>query len=348
MQRRFVLAVSCGLVLALGALACSGKGASDPSGAGGASGAGSGGGVGSGGAPTAPPPRRVVGYLPTYRSLSPSNLDFETLTHLCIAFANPTADGASDFDEGVRASIQPLVDAAHQSGVRVLASIAGGTDLGGGAVAAEIVPERRDAYIASLLALLDRYQLDGIDVDIEGEHVTETYEPFVQALGTALPEGKLLTTAVATNNGAAFSAAALAEYDFINLMAYDACGWSTVPCEHSSLTRVDEELAYWVGERGVPQDKLVLGVPFYGWCWGCGTEQTALTYESILAEYPEAATTDLITDGERTISFNGPTTIAQKAELAQEYGGIMIWELGQDAAGEGSLFRVIAAAQRAD
>lgn len=334
--------VSLGLVFSLAALACSGKGASDPSGAGGADAGGS------GGAPAASQPRRVVGYLPTYRSLSPARLDFGTLTHLCVAFANPAPDGTSDFDEGVRASIQPLVDAAHASGVQVLASIAGGTDTGGGAVAAEIVPEKRDAYIASLLDLLDRYQLDGIDVDIEGEHVTDTYEPFVVALRAALPAGKLLTTAVATNNGAAFSAASLAEYDFINLMAYDACGWSDVPCEHSSLERVDEELAYWTRERGVPRDKLVLGVPFYGWCWGCGTQQTAMTYAQILSDYPEAATTDLITDGERTISFNGPTTIAQKAELAEEYGGIMIWELGQDASGDDSLFRVIAAAQPAN
>jgi GH18 family chitinase len=43
-------------------------------------------------------------------------------------------------------------------------------------------------------------------------------------------------------------------------------------------------------------------------------------------------------------NYNGPATIQRKTELAMRLvGGIMIWELSQDARGNDSLLRVIGA-----
>ncbi|HSC87151.1 MAG TPA: glycosyl hydrolase family 18 protein [Polyangiaceae bacterium] len=337
--RLFVSA--CLLSAATFAVAACG-GSSKPADAADAGGADSG---GAGGGPSGIHPNRVVGYIPTWRSLVPSAYDLASLTHLNIAFANPTADGGSDFDEPVRPQILPLVQAAQAEGVLVLASIAGGSDAGGGAVAAQIVPELRDAYIASLLGLVERYGLDGIDVDIEGEYVNADYEPFVKELRAALPTGKLLTAAVSIKNGDSFSDAALAEYDFINVMAYDYCSWTDEACDQAGLEKTQDDLAYWTETRSLPTDKTVLGVPFYGWCWGCADKQTAMTYASILAQYPQAETEDWIEDGAITISLNSRATIATKTEWGRDYGGIMIWELGQDASGTDSLMSVVAAGQ---
>jgi hypothetical protein len=43
--------------------------------------------------------------------------------------------------------------------------------------------------------------------------------------------------------------------------------------------------------------------------------------------------------------FNGPSTIRRKTELAlqMKLGGVMVWELGQDATGDKSLLRAIRA-----
>lgn len=293
--------------------------------------------------PASPPPHRVVGYLPTYRSLSPEAHQLDALTHLCIAFANPTGEGgASDFPETVRERIAPLVDAAHAHGVRVLASIAGGTKEQGELVAAELVPARVDGYVAGLVDLVERYALDGIDVDIEGEAITETYEPFVAKLDTALGPERLLTAAVATKNGAPVTDGALRHYDFVNIMAYDHCSWSDEPCDQASLAGTQRDLDYWTGERRLPRHATVLGVPFYGWCWGCDERQTALTYGQILSRYPQAKTDDWIRQDGVEISLNSAATIAEKARWAREYGGVMIWELGQDAPGDDSLLPVIA------
>ncbi len=299
--------------------------------------------TGTGGATSVPPKDgvRVVGYLPTYRNLDPAGLDFDTLTHLCIAFANPTSPDQIDFDANPSA-INNLVTAAHAKGVQVLVSIAGAA--GGAAVESAIQPASVDTFIAALLDLVDRYQLDGIDVDIEGSHVkAATYTPFVTKLSAALPAGKLLTAAVATWNGDDFPDAALAEFDFINLMSYDHCGTWSDACEHSLYSESLTELQYWEGNRGIPADRVVLGVPFYGYCWGASCAAGALTYPEIVTAYPQGRTNDYLVGDGYTISLNGPATIAQKVELSKEHGGIMIWELRQDGTGDDSLFSIIAA-----
>jgi GH18 family chitinase len=87
---------------------------------------------------------------------------------------------------------------------------------------------------------------------------------------------------------------------------------------------------------------MVLGVPFYGYCWGASCPNSALTHAEIVASYPEGADSDYFSGSGYTISHNTPSTIGQKADLAKMHGGIMIWEIGQDGSGEDSLLQVIA------
>lgn len=322
-----------------------------PAGGAGAPSAGTGGepgaeGSGGGGAgPVQPARTRVVGYLPTYRSLDPAGVNLSALTHLCIAFANPGPVGGSDepvFDAD-DTEIDALVAAAHAAGVQVLASIAGAA--GSDRVAARITEDKVDGFVDALLGLVERFDLDGIDVDIEGTtHVTSTYEPFVKKLGAALrADGKLMTSAVGLWYGPNITKAALDEFDFINVMSYDHCGsWSPSPCEHSTMASARSDMNYWVTTRGYPADRTVLGVPFYGYCWGTACESSALTYAAILSRWSDAASKDWIEEEGLSLSYNGEATLRSKTALAKEHGGIMIWELGQDAPGEASLLSVIA------
>ena len=59
-----------------------------------------------------------------------------------------------------------------------------------------------------------------------------------------------------------------------------------------------------------------------------------LTYADILGQNAAAATQDQLDLGGSTVYLNSRTTIAAKAVLAKSYGGIMVWELGQDALGD--------------
>lgn len=302
----------------------------------------SGGVPGSGGGATVKR-QRVVGYLPTWRSFDPSALDFDTLTHLCIAFAYPSGpSNALTLDADV-ASLDTLIAAAHAKDVKVLLSLAGAA--GGAATAARIVPATVDAFVSEVVEMIEARAFDGVDVDIEGENVNDDYEPFVKKLRAALPAEKLLTAAVATWNGDDFSDGALAEYDFLNLMSYDHCGsWSSA-CDHALYSKTLEELEYWETTRGIPADEVVVGVPFYGYCWGASCPAAAMTYPEILAFDADGRTSDYLVGDGYEISLNGPATLAQKVELAKLHGGLMIWELGQDGVGDDSLFAVVRAGQ---
>src|SRR5258708_24899153 len=113
-------------------------------------------------------------------------------------------------------------------------------------------------------------------------------------------------------------------------MAYDADG------RHSTPEFADAELAKF-SKRGVPPVKTCLGLPFYG--RGVHDRTKTLTYAEIVHRYRPTAEVDEV-DG---VYFNGATTIERKTKMAlqRKLAGVMIWELGQDAADEHSLLHVI-------
>jgi len=309
--------------------------------------------------------RRVVGYLPVYRSLDPSAVDLDTLTHLNIAFALPKTVGSEltiDFSQG-QGQIVDLVAAAHKKNVKVLAAIGGGSRVDALAVA-DALSSDSVRFVDSTVALLAKYDFDGIDIDIEGEFIVpDTYEKLVNGLVANLPAGKLLTAAVGNNLRANYRA--LDKLDFLNVMSYDQCGACSAPSPHSTYEQAELDLKYWSSGywqekegRGVyDKSRVVLGVPFYGYCWGLGCSQTAggpgqagpVPYFQLSAFWSaskpdrEEPIPDVLKDDAKgyEVSLNGPETIGLKAMLAKNYGGIMIWELGQDAIGPSSLFSVI-------
>jgi GH18 family chitinase len=114
-------------------------------------------------------------------------------------------------------------------------------------------------------------------------------------------------------------------------MSYDNAGTWTGPGEHSSYQQATDAIAFYL-ERGVAPERLVLGVPFYGYCWGnCGSaSSTYVLYKDILDRFPDAWMSDHIDADGATLSYNGVATMQAKSELATQYGGIMIWELAGD------------------
>lgn len=308
-----------------------------------------------------PPLRRVVGYLPLYRdpSVMVPRLDLRTLTHLNIAFVNPDDAGSFATFEAAPAwiALAERLPAIRAAGVKVLASI------GGGAASESLRGHlqdagRRTAYVTALLGFADRWRLDGIDVDLEGSLVRdgERFNPFVLALGEALRQrGLLMTAAFSLHSAAVPSDAVLARLDFINAMAYDQTGsWApTRVMQHSSWDYAQASLDAWTVKRGIAPERVVLGVPFYGWRFfrdAAGKPAgDARAWAQIVDERPQATAEDSYGDAATAagaVFYNGTTTIAAKTRLARRYGGIMVWELGQDRPDDRSLFAVIRANAR--
>jgi chitinase len=322
-----------------GSSATGGGSTSDDGGVGGATDidAGAGGSLGTGGSPPtdgAPGPRRIVAYVATWLGGLGEWVDFTHVTHLNIAFANPQGGDSPSLPGDIAA----VVSKAHASGSHVLISIGG--DGGSPEVATHYTPGNVNAFVDAISSYLDAHDLDGVDVDIEGDVVGNgDYGPFVQKLKAKLhPKGKLVTAALAPWFLDPIQDATLQEFDFINVMSYDDKDNTTEPGEHAPYTLAVSDLGVFT-QRHVPPDRLVLGVPFYGYCWGnC---DGYLSYDAILGQYPTAWQKDWIDEGGAKVSYNGQPTIAKKCQLAKSYGGIMIWEASEDADGAHSLFKTI-------
>lgn len=255
------------------------------------------------------------------------------ISHVAVGFAAPIG---SSLSLGAQDPYLPeFVTAAHRAGAKVLISI-GGAD-GSTQIASQYVPATVDTFVASIAAYLDAQDIDGIDVDVEGNPVNADYAGFIDKLVRAVrPKGKLVTSALAQWFGNNITAATYAQFDFVNVMSYDKCG--TSPCEHSTYDAAVQDLNYFK-TKGVTADKLVLGVPFYCHCWGATCPMAQVPYLQVLAKFPGGM--DYIQSGGLTYSCNGPATILKKTELARGYGGMMVWQIAQDAGGNDSLLKVM-------
>jgi GH18 family chitinase len=275
---------------------------------------------------------RVIGYLPnwygSYADLA-KRVDFARMTHVYLAFALANDRGELELAPG--AEIDAFVAAAHAAGAKVFPSLCGGG--GDGRIVPHYQPDRVDAFVSHIVDFVVQHDLDGIDVDVEApDRMGASYDTFIARLHVAAePLGLPVTAAVAPWMQHGMSDDTLRSFDFITVMSYDNAGTWTAPGEHSTYDQAVAAIDFYL-ERGVAPEKLVLGVPFYGYCWGScgGPERTSVRYADILERFPDAWTVDRIDDDGATITFNGVPTIQAKTQLARGYGGVMIWELGGD------------------
>lgn len=290
---------------------------------------------------------KVVGYYLLNAAIedtihADSNYLFlNKITHLNIAFINPDSTGS--FSRNL--AIDTLIKKAHAKKVKVLASIGGGGPHPYYKVLLQ--DDKRKMFVHNLVSLLQKYNLDGIDVDLEGSDIDSNYENFITDLANSLhPLNKLVTAAIATAYKDQLPDKALNQYDFVNIMSYDRTGpWRPDnPGDHSPYTMAAEDLYYWHHTRLIPKEKLVLGLPFYGYGFGAlDSLVVSMNYKDILSLYPDNIETDsLRLPGNAILYFNNIPTIKRKTELAiKEAGGVMIWQLLGDAAGDKSLLNTI-------
>ena len=237
-------------------------------------------------------------------------------------------------DIGKSQALDRLAVIAHQRGVKLLVAVGGwGYDAKFEKMAAD--PATRSLFVDGLLKFVQKYGLDGVDMDWEYPRPgasAENYASLMHELGDRLhAEGKLLTAAVAAlgPNADTILTGVFADVDFLNLMVYDGAGEN-----HSSYEYAVQSLAYWAG-RGLPASKAVLGVPFY-------TRPQEVPYRKLFQADPAAFDNDQIDYYGTMLYYNGAPTLQRKTALAlQQASGIMIWRLEDDASGEASLLQVI-------
>lgn len=282
---------------------------------------------------------RVVGYLPDWSYQAYGELDFSALTHLNIAFCNPDSDG--DLSCWIPDSeMKNIVSKAHDKDVSVMAALGGG---GGcdGYLSLIDTPEEMADFNDKIMTYCETYDLDGIDLDIElgySHEIWNYYGDWVSSLRMLCDErGYELSTATAQWVAVNVTPEIFELFDFVNVMAYDN---DADESSHADMEFAQTSLQYFNVQKKIPKDRLVLGVPFYGRGY---TADGALDWNSYVAfsELVASDASNYDADLYNGIAYNGASAIREKCILAKEYGGIMIWELSQDAAGEYSLLSVI-------
>lgn len=286
---------------------------------------------------------KVVGYLPLGKGSIEKldELELEKLTHLNLAFANPDKEGVLKVRNS--AGLKTAVQKGHKAGLKVYISIAGGGRPDTTIWNSVLQPKNVTSFVKNILYFVDEYNLDGVDVDIEGNllpYIGNNYSPFVLELRDALhAKGKGITSALgATWLHKTVTQEALEAYDFINVMVYDKTGpWNPNKVgPHSPYSFAEAAIKFWCEKRNISSDKIVLGMPFYG--HNFSKPVGSRTYSDIVKMDVQNAYKDQ-TD---SIYYDGIPTIVKKTLLAKKrVNGVMFWQIAGDNTSDLSLLRAV-------
>jgi chitinase len=276
---------------------------------------------------------RIVAYAT--EGIADDQIPYGKLTHINYSFLIPNADGTFQ-PIGNSVKLRKIVESAHRHNVNVSIAVGGwGWDSQFEEMASK--PDARAAFVLNLQRLVRDFGLDGMDIDWEYPEPGQSSQNFlalIRELRAAFP-GKILTAAVVSHgnaNGMGIPAESFAPLDFVNIMTYDGP-------EHGTMEHFNKGLIYWKG-RGLPQAKMVMGVPFYSRVKGSPGESAP--FARLVAANPAAANADTFELSGARHSYNGIPTIQQKTRVALESaGGIMFWVLDADAPGDLSLVNAI-------
>jgi chitinase len=304
------------------------------------------------------------------------DIDFHLYTHICHAFLVPDRDGRVRGDRDLPS--RQLTDDAHKAGVRVILALGGfGWDQAFAAIVSQ--PEAEERYAKSVLAMVDQFDYDGIDFDWEYpdtpqevagfERLTRRFRKELDKLGWKKGRPMLVTMALSANPATIrwLDTAFLVEtMDWINVMTYDYAGdWTNYAGHHSPLHASSKQpgpspfsteltMRYLVKQRGLPANRLAVGIPLYGRGFNVA-EPYASTGDALKGRAPggdyseicklqteggwvrkwddETRNPWLISTKEAAvISYDDAESVAIKTEWAmkQQFRGVFFWQIRAD------------------
>ena len=332
-------------------------------------------------------PKVIVAYVAGWKNIKEKHIPAERITHVNYAFAHVDSMGlVAPMEEKHRERDSLNFIKLHSlkernKDLKILVSIGGWTHSKGFSDAV-LTEEGRKKLTRSGIDYLLKHNLDGLDFDweypaLQGDNNPvrpEDRENFVLMLKSfreALDSlGKVnqthyLTTIASGGFRKYLEVNNLAEaqqyLDFINIMAYDFYTAGDSKTGHhanlfpngekgrSASTTVEEHI-----EFGVPADKIVLGIPFYGRMWeGVSPESNGLFQEgkyrmglpfhqiyalSMTSKFKrfwdEKAQAPYLYSPQDSswITYEDPESMQKKAQFIREKGlkGGMFWEMSED------------------
>ncbi|WP_214226114.1 glycoside hydrolase family 18 protein [Pedobacter sp. B4-66] len=290
----------------------------------------------------------IVAYVTSWGKVLP---DPKLVTHINYAFGhvNKTFDGVTIENEGRLKDITALK--AKYPALKVLLSIGGWKSGRFSEMAAS--EENRNKFVEDCQRVVNAFNLDGIDIDWEyptsseagissSPDDTKNYTLLMSGIRNKIGKKKLLTLASVSNAKYIDFKAITPIVDFVNVMTYDM---GTPPNHHAGLYHseytkdisVDEGVTAHLN-AGVPANKLVLGIPFYG--HGKGDIAWYIDYKDIVKlngytkKWDDVAKAPYLTNdaGEFVLTYENPQSIAIKCTYLLDKGmlGAMYWDYTAD------------------
>ena len=290
----------------------------------------------------------IVGYITYWEERMP---DPTLLTHINYAFAH-IKDDFESLDIKSPSRLKEVVGLKKQNpNLKVVLSV-GGWEAGNfSEMAADI--RHRKKFCENCLAAVEKYGLDGIDIDWEYpssdaagiSHSVQDISNFtllMRDLRKVLGSDRLVTIA-SYAKVKYYDLNALNKYlDFINIMTYDMGRppYHNAALYSSSATKYScEEAVEKHHTSGFPYEKLVLGVPFYGKQLNQSESVDYIDivtgrYNNYTRCWDEAAMVPYLADesGTMILSYEDAESAALKAEYVMSKGlrGAMYWNIEAD------------------
>ncbi len=335
----------------------------------------------------------IAAYVfPRNMLLTADQVAAKKLTRINFAFANIRQGRIVEGDPSDAANLATLVELKKENpDLTVLVSV-GGWLWSGRFSDASLTVASRAKFIDSVADFITRYNLDGLDIDWEYPGMAgaagnvfrpddkQNYTLLLKQLRERFnrmqkPLHRHLYITIAAGASSEFlehtEMSKVQKYvDTVNLMAYDYYepGDDKLTGNHAPLfvdpadpkgISADKSVKEFEA-AGVPAEKIVLGVPFYGHVWGHvgatdnGLFQSGEPVPNAYANY-DALSTTMLSQGYKRywdakasapylynphtqifVSYEDPESLALKCKYVIDHklAGIMFWEYGSDPSGK--------------
>ena len=314
----------------------------------------------------------VLAYFTEYTETLP---EVKLLTHINYAhgrFGNPsTGDGGIVITESKKAPIKDVVALKSVNPKLKVCLMIGGW--GGHADGFSMMARdaaKRTLFCQSVKQLLDDNQMDGVDIDWEyptqsadnetgcDPSDTQNFNPVLKELRETLGTGKIISFASSSSAKYVDWPNAMKYLDYVNVMTYDM---GAAPNGHNSPLHKSDKFNHrsWDesveahAKGGVPKNKMVMGVPFYGKAEKNPAEGTKIfeysvkyyeipdilekgTYKgkklarSVYRMWEETSKVPYLRDdsGKNVLSYDDPESVGYKGQYVVDNGhlGAMFWE----------------------
>lgn len=288
----------------------------------------------------------VVAYVTSWTDIMP---DPTLMTHINYSFAHvDTTFDKVRIDNPDR--LREIVKLKEQApDLNVMVSIGGWGSGRFSEMAAD--PALRDAFCKDCKRIVDEFNLDGIDIDWEypssnaagissSKDDIDNFTLLMKGIRAAIGEDKYLTLATSAGAGYYKFTDFIEDVDFVNIMAYDM---ANAPKHHSPLYA--SPIANGTSDgavkkhilAGVPANKLVLGMPFYGrggqkYAGYQDFNKVAPDPELFTVCWDDEAKVPYIMDkeGDMVFGFENEKSLGIKCDyiLENDLHGAMYWEYG--------------------